>query len=66
MGNWVSLLLEQYPVNVFNKQVALKQEVHLENCYKYEEMANTPHSLLPLELQHGKEFACLNGASRML
>ena len=68
-GPLVSLLLEQdpvFPVNMLNKQLALKQETHLENRRRCGEVADTLHPLLPLEMQRAREFACLKGASSWL
>ena len=68
-GPSVSLLLEQdpvFPVNGLNEQLALKQEIHLENRCRCGEVADTLHPLLPLELQRAREFACLKGASSWL
>jgi len=49
----VSLLMEQtaeFTVIAINKQHALKQEVHLNNRHRCEEMAATLHPLLSLDL----------------
>ena len=65
----VSIFLEQDPVfsvNVLNEYLVLKQEIYLENPCRCGEVADTLHPLLPLELQHAREFAYLNGASSWL
>ena len=65
----VSLLLEQdfqFTVGTLNEQLALKQEIHYENCRRSEESAASLHSLLSNELQRARELACLKGASSWL
>ena len=65
----VSLILEQdsqFTVGVLNEQLALKQEIHLENRHRTEDLAASLHPLLPTELQRARELACLKGASSWL
>jgi len=56
----------EFIVNAINEQCVLKQEVHLKNHHRCEEMAVALHSLLSLDLQWAKEFASLKGASSWL
>ena len=52
-GPLVSLILEQdsqFTVGVLNEQLALKQEIHLENRHRTEDLAASLHLLLPTEL----------------
>ena len=68
-GPLVSLILEQdsqFTVGVLNEQLALKQEIHLENRHRTADLAASLHSLLPIELQRAREVACLKGASSWL
>ena len=68
-GPLVSLLLEQdlqFIIEILNEQLALKQEIHLENHRRSEELAASLHPLLSTELQHARELACLKGASSWL
>ena len=47
--------------------MALRQEIHLENCRRSEELAaSLLHPSLSTELQHARELACLKGASSWL
>ena len=65
----VSLILEQdsqFTVSVLNEQLALKQEIHLENHHRTEDLAVSLHLLLPTELQCARELARLKGASSWL
>ena len=65
-GPLVSLLLDQdsqFTVGVLNEQLALKQEIHLENRHRTEEVAASLHPLLPTELQRARELASLKSAS---
>ena len=68
-GPLVSLLLEQdsqFTIEILNEQLALRQEIHLENRHRSEELAASLHPLLSTELQHARELACLKGASSWL
>ena len=68
-GPLVSLILEQdsqFTVGVLNEQLALKQEIHLENRHRTADLAASLHPLLPIELQRAREVACLKGASSWL
>ena len=65
-GPLVSLLLDQnsqFTTGILNEKLAFKQETHLENHCRFEELAASLHPLLFTELQHVREFACLKGAS---
>ena len=49
-GLLVSFLLEQnslFTIDTLNEQLALKQEIHFENCCKSKELAASLHPLLP-------------------
>ena len=68
-GPLVSLLLEQdsqFTIKILNEQLALRQEIHLENRRRSEELAASLHPLLSTELQRARELACLKGASSWL
>ena len=68
-GPLVSLLLEQdsqFTIEILNEQLALRQEIHLENRHRSEEFAASLHPLLSSELQRAGELACLKGASSWL
>ena len=68
-GPLVSLLLEQdsqFTIEILNEQLALRQEIHLENRRRSEELAASLHPLLSTELQCARELACLKGASSWL
>ena len=68
-GLLVSLLLEQdsqFTIEILNEQLALRQDIHLENRRRSEELAASLHPLLSTELQHARELACLKGESSWL
>ena len=68
-GPLVSLILEQdsqFTVDVLNEQLALKQEIHLENCCRTKDLAASLHPSLPAELQRARGLACLKSASSWL
>ena len=68
-GPLVSLIFEQdsqFTVDVLNEQFAFKREIHLENHCRTKDLAASLHPLLPAELQHARELACLKSASSWL
>ena len=68
-GPLVSFILvqdSQFTVDVLNEQLALKQEIHLENRCRTKGLAASLHPLLPTELQRARELACLQSASSWL